>query len=79
MARMDKRLLDTLRGVRTGEIQFKRVNPPHVHNLLTGLCEDLGLDPQMGMSSNIPFLTLSNFFSIGIRKNAWCVGVMPAD
>ncbi|KAF9339932.1 hypothetical protein BGZ91_004163 [Linnemannia elongata] len=48
MARMDKRLLDTLRGVRTGEIQFKRVNPPHVHNLLTGLCEDLGLDPQMG-------------------------------
>ncbi|KAK3844471.1 MAG: hypothetical protein J3R72DRAFT_397941 [Linnemannia gamsii] len=48
MARMDKRLLQTLRGVRTGEIQFKRVNPPHVHNLLTGLCEDLGLDPKMG-------------------------------
>ncbi|KAG0289464.1 hypothetical protein BGZ96_006978 [Linnemannia gamsii] len=48
MARMDKRLLETLRGVRTGEIQFKKVNPPHVHNLLTGLCEDLGLNPQMG-------------------------------
>ncbi|KAG0280820.1 hypothetical protein BGZ95_008492 [Linnemannia exigua] len=48
MARMDKRLLETLRGVRTGEIQFKQVNPPHVHNLLTGLCEDLGLDPKMG-------------------------------
>ncbi|KAF8943884.1 hypothetical protein BGZ47_004929 [Haplosporangium gracile] len=48
MARMDKRLLETLRGVRTGEIQFKQVNPPHVHNLLTGLCEDLGLNPQMG-------------------------------
>ncbi|KAF9132466.1 hypothetical protein BGW39_000103 [Mortierella sp. 14UC] len=48
MARMDKRLLETLRGVRTGEIQFKQVNPPHVQNLLTGLCEDLGLDPKMG-------------------------------
>ncbi|KAF9547949.1 hypothetical protein EC957_007462 [Mortierella hygrophila] len=48
MARMDKRLLETLRAVRTGEVQFKRVNPPHVHNLLTGLCEDIGLNPQMG-------------------------------
>ncbi|KAG0319211.1 hypothetical protein BGZ97_002557 [Linnemannia gamsii] len=48
MARMDKRLLETLRGVRTGEIQFKQVNPPHVHNLLTGLCEDLGLNLLMG-------------------------------
>jgi hypothetical protein len=56
MARMDKRLLETLRGVRTGEIQFKQVNPPHVHNLLTGLCEDLGLNPQMGMFSNVPSL-----------------------
>ncbi|KAF9092035.1 hypothetical protein BGX23_004675 [Mortierella sp. AD031] len=48
MSRMDKRLLETLRGVRTGEIQFLQTNPPHVRNLLTGLCEDLGLDPKMG-------------------------------
>lgn len=68
MARMDKRLLETLRGVRTGEIQFKKVNPPHVQNLLTGLCEDLGLNPQMGMSSNVPFPSLPNVFSIGKRK-----------
>ena len=68
MARMDKRLLETLRGVRTGEIQFKQVNPPHVHNLLTGLCEDLGLNPQMGMSSNVLFPFLLNVFSIGKKK-----------
>lgn len=48
MSRMDKRLLTTLRGIRDGTVQFKRSNPPHVANLLTGLCEDLGMDPAMG-------------------------------
>ncbi|KAF9387646.1 hypothetical protein CPC16_006920 [Podila verticillata] len=48
MSRMDKRLLTTLRGVRDGTVQFKHSNPPHVANLLTGLCEDLGMDPAMG-------------------------------
>ncbi|KAF9930591.1 hypothetical protein FBU30_000294 [Linnemannia zychae] len=48
MARMDKRLLETLRAVRTGDIQFKQINPPHLQNLLTGLCEDIGLNPEMG-------------------------------
>ncbi|KAF9425579.1 hypothetical protein BGZ94_007410 [Podila epigama] len=48
MARMDKRLLETLRGIRDGSIQFKSTNPPHVAGLLTGLCDDLGLDPAMG-------------------------------
>ncbi|KAG0021604.1 hypothetical protein BGZ81_008847 [Podila clonocystis] len=48
MSRMDKRLLETLRGVRDGTVQFKHSNPPHVANLLTGLCEDLGMDPAMG-------------------------------
>ncbi|KAF9188807.1 hypothetical protein BGZ50_001120 [Haplosporangium sp. Z 11] len=48
MARMDKRLLETLRGVRTNTIQFGQPNLPHVSNLLIGLCEDLGLDPKLG-------------------------------
>ncbi|KAG0348109.1 hypothetical protein BG004_006084, partial [Podila humilis] len=48
MARMDKRLLETLRGVREGTVQFGQKNPPHVANMLTGLCEDLGMDPAMG-------------------------------
>lgn len=46
---MDKRLLETLRGIKEDTIQFKKVNPPPVRNLLIGLCEDLGLDPKMGM------------------------------
>ncbi|KAG0259722.1 hypothetical protein BG011_002422 [Mortierella polycephala] len=48
MSRMDKRLLETLRGVRANTIQFGQPNPPHVSNLLIGLCEDLGLDPKLG-------------------------------
>ncbi|KAI1314551.1 hypothetical protein EDD11_002026 [Mortierella claussenii] len=47
MARMDRRLLETLRAVRTGAVQFGQPNPPEVRGLLTGLCEDLGLDPKM--------------------------------
>ncbi|KAF9585322.1 hypothetical protein BGW38_002907 [Lunasporangiospora selenospora] len=48
MARMDKRLLETLRSVRAGKIEFQSTNPPEVANLLTGLCHDLKLDPKMG-------------------------------
>ncbi|KAG0215359.1 hypothetical protein BGX28_000099 [Mortierella sp. GBA30] len=48
MARMDRRLLQTLRGVRANTIQFGQTNPPHVSNLLTGLCKDIGLDPKLG-------------------------------
>ncbi|KAI8597986.1 hypothetical protein EDD21DRAFT_310030 [Dissophora ornata] len=48
MARMDKRLLETLRGVRTGTIMFGQSNPPEISNLLIGLCEDFGLDPRLG-------------------------------
>ncbi|CAO3565890.1 unnamed protein product [Mortierella alpina] len=48
MARMDKRLLETLRGVKTNAIQFGQKNPPEVSNLLIGLCEDIGLDPRLG-------------------------------
>lgn len=45
---MDKRLLETLRGVKTNAIQFGQKNPPEVSNLLIGLCEDIGLDPKLG-------------------------------
>ncbi|KAI8597322.1 hypothetical protein EDD21DRAFT_310975 [Dissophora ornata] len=48
MARMDKQLLETLRGVRTGTIMFGQSNPPEISNLLIGLCEDIGLDPRLG-------------------------------
>ncbi|KAF9906119.1 hypothetical protein EC991_000915 [Linnemannia zychae] len=48
MARMDKRLLETLRGVRTGEIQFKQMNPPHVQNPTNGLFSDHALAPNFG-------------------------------
>jgi hypothetical protein len=56
MARMDKRLLETLRGIKEDTIQFKTANPPAVRNLLVGLCEDLGLDPKMGMELMFYFL-----------------------
>ncbi|KAG0043506.1 hypothetical protein BGZ83_011328 [Gryganskiella cystojenkinii] len=48
MGRMDKRLLETLRGIKTDTIQFTKPNSPAVSNLLIGLCEDAGLDPKMG-------------------------------
>lgn len=50
MARMDKRLLETLRGIRVDSIHFEQKNPPAVSNLLIGLAQDLKMDPKMGMS-----------------------------
>jgi hypothetical protein len=51
MSHMDKRLLETLRDVRAGKLTFNQPggNDPKVITRLTTLCNELGLDPKLGM------------------------------
>jgi hypothetical protein len=78
---MDKRLLETIRGIRSGEIQLKQVNPPHVQNLLTGLCEDLGMNPKLGMLTVYSFYLVMLIMSIQDCVLDWekLSGGMPGD
>jgi len=59
---MDKRLLETLRGIKTDTIHFEQKNPPAVSNLLIGLCQDLRMDPKMGMSVDVERCLFFFFF-----------------
>ncbi|KAF9175424.1 hypothetical protein BGX21_004029 [Mortierella sp. AD011] len=85
MARMDKRLLGALRGVRLGAIKYGQPNTPEARNMLISLCRDLHLDPKMGdidVINKVPCLVVHQNVSHSCEVHAgyrWIQGFLVSS